>query len=560
MSTQLTVLRGSGGAPGIAIGAAWSYVVAQDTSHSLNSASDMPTAFSQLAAAQLRVAKRLLSLAEQLRAQGKEEEAAIFDAQEALVQDTALRKRVEERLSAGDALSTAIDSSIDEMSTLLAELDDPYLRERAADVRAIGQMLRSALNGAGNWLDTLPAGAIIVAADLTPAETAELPQDRVAGFATAYGGPTSHTAILARSLGIPAVVGLGADLLTVDSGTALVLDGDARTLTIAPDTVALATAQERQSELHHVREHRQHARTSLGATMDGHKVALWANIGRPEEASVALEAGAEGIGLFRSEFLFLDRRTPPNEDEQMAAYSATLDVMAGRPVVIRTLDIGGDKSLPYLPMPSETNPSLGTRGLRLCMRHPELFRTQLRALLRAALHGDLWVMLPMIATIEDLRWGRRQLTAAAAELTAEGIAHRPDPRLGIMVETPAAVAIADLLARESQFFSIGSNDLAQYTLAADRGASDLAAQYPGDSPAVLRLIGQTAAAARAAGIPVGLCGELGGDPNIAPVLVGLGLDELSMAPTLLPTIKERLANVTLPEAQQQARRACAWET
>ncbi len=237
-------------------------------------------------------------------------------------------------------------------------------------------------------------------------------------------------------------------------------------------------------------------------------------------------AGAEGIGLFRTEFLFLDRRAAPSEDEQFAAYRATLEIMAGRTVVVRTLDIGGDKPVPYLDLPPEPNPFLGVRGLRLCMRRPELFATQLRALLRAAPYGDLWVMLPMVATPEDLAWGRAQLRLAAESLDAEGIAHRADLRLGIMIETPAAAVTADLLAREAAFFSVGSNDLTQYTMAADRGAAELAARYPHDAPAVLRLIGQAAQAAARAGIPIGVCGDLAGTPEIAPALAGLGIAEL----------------------------------
>jgi phosphoenolpyruvate-protein phosphotransferase len=398
----------------------------------------------------------------------------------------------------------------------------------------------------------VPPGAIIVAPDLTPAETAELRGGSVAGFATAYGGPTGHTAILARALGIPAVVGLGAAVLDILDGTELILDGAAMLLIAAPDAQERASYTQRAADLHAERARRQILRDQPGQTADGRPIALWANIGHPDQARLALEHGAEGIGLFRTEFLFLDRNTAPSEQEQYNAYRKTLETMAGRPVVIRTIDIGGDKPLPYIDMPHEDNPFLGVRALRLCMRWPDLFATQLRALLRAAVHGDLWIMLPMVATLADLRWGRAQLQAVADALAAEGVEHRADVRLGIMIETPAAAVTADLLAREAAFFSVGSNDLTQYAMAADRGQADLAARYPHDATAVLRLIAQAAKAAKAAGIPIGVCGELAGVPAAAVLLAGLGLDELSMTPGSIPIVKERLRETTFEQAMALA--------
>ncbi|HWQ11524.1 MAG TPA: putative PEP-binding protein, partial [Roseiflexaceae bacterium] len=296
-------------------------------------------------------------------------------------------------------------------------------------------------------------------------------------------------------------------------------------------------------------------RDQPGRLADGYPVALLANIGRPEEARRALEQGAEGVGLFRTEFMFLDRDAPPGEEEQYAAYRETLAIMAGRPVVARTLDVGGDKVLRFLELPREPNPALGMRGLRLCMRHPELLQTQVRALLRAALHGDLRIMLPMVATPEDFAWGREAIRDAAGSLAREGEPHRADVPVGIMVETPAAVALAGRLAREAAFFSIGSNDLAQYTLAADRAVAELMARYAHTSPAVLRLIAQSVAAARRAGIPVSVCGELAASPAAAPALVGLGVQALSMSPEAIPAIKELLRDVSLAQARCLARQA-----
>ena len=544
-------LRGSGGAPGIAAGPA--FVYAPHALTSSHSASDMPSALALLARTQHEVAGRLGQRAEALRQRGQAREAAIFDAHGALVHDTALTTRVERYMAGGVALSQAIAAAVAEMTALLEGLGDEHLRERAADVRAIGEMLRATLSGGPRWVDAVPSGVIVVAHDLTPADTFDLRAANVAGFATAYGGPNGHTAILARSLALPAVVGIGPALLTLANDTPLLLDGTERTVLVAPAPAALQDAERRQVHARALRHSHQEAAPAL--LRDGHPVPLRANIGRPEEVQAAREAGAMGVGLFRSEFLFFDRPAPPGEEEQRAAYSATLRAFAPHPVVIRTLDVGGDKPLPYLPILNEPNPALGARGLRLCMRHPALFRTQLRALLRAAPDGELWVMLPMVASLEDFAWGREQLRAAADALAAEGVPHRADVRLGVTIETPAAAMLADVLARAAHFFSIGSNDLAQYALAADRGDGLLAASYPAASPAVLRLIAHAANAGRVANIPVALCGELASDPVIAPALVGLGVGELSMSAGLIAGIRERLAEVTLAEAEHIGRTA-----
>jgi multiphosphoryl transfer protein len=548
-----THLRGVGGAPGIVLGRAFCYL-ADDAAGPAAGDESQEAALERFAAAQAAAIERLNAVAEAQRAQGYEQEAGIFEFQALLVEDPALADAVARLVrDESQPLGAALDAALAQVRASIAALDDAYLRERAADVDAVGVEIRRALFG-GPSIASAPPGAIVVAADLTPAETVELPAG-VAGFATAYGGPTGHTAILARSRGIPAVVGLGAGALDIPDGASLILDGDESVLIVEPEAAERAEYERRSAEQDAARERRRALRDTPGQTADGHRVALWANIGRPDEARLALEQGAEGIGLFRTEFLFLDRSAPPSEDEQFAAYRATLETMAGHAVVVRTLDIGGDKPVPYIEMPREANPFLGVRGLRLCMRRPDLFAAQLRALLRAALHGDLWVMLPMVATPDDLAWGRAQLRAAAESLAAEGIVHRADVKLGVMIETPAAAVTADLLAREAAFFSVGTNDLTQYTMAADRGLGELAARYRHDAPAVLRLIGQAAEAAARAGIPIGICGDLAGVPDAAPLLAGLGVAELSMAPAAIPVVKERLRRVTLGEARAAARRA-----
>ena len=551
-----TELHGAGGAPGIALGRAFCYLPAQIDSQ-YSTYTDPAVALEHFSTAQAAAAAALNALAERLRQEAKADQAAIFEAQALLVEDAYLSDEVSRRLQEEHmSLIDAITATTAQMRADLEALDDAYLRERAADMDAIGSAILNALTGNSAGLGDIPAGAILVAANLTPAETAGLRSGSVAGFATAYGGPTGHTAILARALGIPAVVGLGEAALSISDGSALILDGDAALLITEPDTSQSAVYMARLKEQHDATQRRSALRELPGQLSDGHAVALWANIGHPDEVQHALENGAEGIGLFRSEFLFLDRRAPPDEREQYLAYRRTLEAMAGRPVVIRTLDIGGDKPLPYLDMPQEENPFLGTRGLRLCMRHSDLFHTQLRALLRAAVHGDLWIMLPMIATLDDLRWGRAQLQNAAQALRNESIVHRDGVRLGIMIETPAAAITADLLAAEADFFSVGSNDLTQYTMAVDRGLAELAAHYPHDAPAVLRLIAHAARAAHSANIPIGVCGELAALTSAAAILAGMGMAELSMAPRMIPIIKEHLHSISLPQAQGLARAAC----
>jgi phosphotransferase system enzyme I (PtsI) len=551
-----THFRGAGGAPGIALGRASIYTIEETPVQATDA--NPEAALERFAIAQSAAAAALRALAEQFRAEGKDEEAGIFDAQALLIEDDFVSDEVARQVrDEGAALESALDATISQMRAAIEALDDEYLRARAADMDAVGQIIRAQLRGSHahgtSILANLPQGAILIAADLTPMETATLRNGAVAGFATAYGGPTGHTAILARSLGIPATVGLGADILTISDNTELILDGDAALLIAAPDKAERVRYTQRADEQRAAHTRRQSLRDQAGRLADGYPISLWANIGSPSETQQALAHGAEGIGLFRTEFLFLDRDTPPSEDEQYTAYREVLEAMAGRPVVIRTIDIGGDKLIPYLQQPPEANPFLGVRGLRLCMQRPDLFQTQLRALLRASMHGNLWVMLPMVATPEDFAFGREQLRIAAATLTDTGVEHRDNVPLGVMIETPAAAITADLLAREAAFFSVGSNDLTQYTMAADRGLADLATRYPHDAPAVFRLIERAAEAAKRAVIPIGVCGELAAVPDAAVVLAGLGIAELSMAPAAIPIIKERLRETTLAEAQAVAR-------
>jgi phosphocarrier protein FPr len=439
-------------------------------------------------------------------------------------------------------------------------LDDAYQAARAGDVADVGRQVL--LNLLGQPLPTADWGepGILIATDLAPADTAQLSAHRVRGFATASGGLTSHSAILARTLGIPAVVGAGMGVSAIAEGTPILLDGDTGRIWLNPSAELRAEFVQRIETL---RRTRAHALADAGVpakTRDGRRVEVAANIGTLADARQAVEVGAEAVGLFRTEFLFLDRRNAPDEEEQYAAYVGAANILGSRPLIIRTLDVGGDKPLRYVRMEPEANPFLGRRGIRLCLARPDLFKVQLRAIVRAAAEHPVRVMFPMIATLEEFRAARALLLEAQAEVEQRG---RPAPQrlqTGMMVEVPAAAVCAEQFAAEVDFFSIGTNDLAQYTLAAERGNRHVAALLDALHPAVLQLIEKVVAAAHARGKWVGVCGELAGDAAAQPLLVGLGVDELSMHAPAIPRAKELVRGLDYTTARRLAELALTLES
>ena len=477
------------------------------------------------------------------------EEAAIFEAHQAILDDPELLEAAFVSIDTGKSAGRAWQDTIQTTAATLAGLADELLAARAADVRDVGNKVLRILAGVAD-ASVLPSQPVIlVAEDLAPSDTASLDTSRVLGFCTAIGGANSHSAILARALGLPAIVGAGSGLLALKNGLQAILNGDTGTLTLDPDPEALAAAKNLQEE-HQIRR-----TAELGAakepaiTQDGHRVEIVANIGSVADAKQALGFGAEGVGLLRSEFLFLDRADPPTETEQFKVYRDIAVALEGQPVIIRTLDVGGDKPLPYIPMPPEENPFLGVRGIRLCLGRPELLRTQIRAILRAAEFGRLRIMFPMVANVAEFSTARQIVEEVRAELKGPAI------ELGIMIEIPAAALLADVFAKEVDFFSIGTNDLTQYTLAMDRGHPQLSAQADGLHPAVLRLIDQTVRASHAAGKWTGVCGELGADPQAVPILVGLGVDELSVSVPAIPMVKAQIRSLSFSTAQRLAAEA-----
>ncbi|MEW6522718.1 MAG: phosphoenolpyruvate--protein phosphotransferase [Bacillota bacterium] len=489
-------------------------------------------------------------------AQESSEASEIFEAHRLILADPAFGEGVEERVKAGlEAPETAVLAVAQEQAAVLRSLDDEYLSQRAQDILDVGARLARVIAGQPTGPGEFPAepGSIVVAVDLTPSDTAGMNRAHVAAIVLAAGGKTSHTAILSRSLGIPAVVALG-DVSAITEGAKLSVDGDQGTVIVNPsleDERVHAEATRAQAAR---REELARLRDLPATTTDGHRVALWANISGPADVPLALDAGAEGVGLYRTEFLFIGRSQTPTEAEQFAAYRDVLQGMGGRPVVIRTLDVGGDKDLPYLNLPPEANPFLGYRAIRLCLDEEELFGTQLRALLRSAPHGDLRIMFPMVISVEELLACQKALAQAREELARAGV-EVPPVQAGIMVETPAAAVIGDALGKVCDFFSLGTNDLTQYALAVDRINERVSALYDPFHPGVVRLIARTIEHGHLAGIEVGMCGEMAGMALAAPLLVGMGMDELSMAPPDIPVVKEVIRSMSMETAKQAARDA-----
>lgn len=444
-----------------------------------------------------------------------------------------------------------LEEVITSFAGMFEGMEDPYMRERAADIRDVGRRLLANLSGVEiTSLADLTEEVVVVGDDLTPSDMAQLDREKVLGIATNTGGPTSHTAIMARFLEIPAVVGLGQVLEKVKTADMVVVDGSNGYVFINPPSEKLVFFEKAYQDCVVEREELKKLKDLPSETMDGHRVELAANIGKPKDLPRVLTWGADGIGLYRTEFLYLDRSDLPGEEEQFTSYKIVVEQMAGKPVIIRTLDIGGDKKLPYLSMPQELNPFLGWRGIRFCLDRPDVFKTQLRAILRASAFGKIRIMYPMISDITELREANNLVAQCKNELRAEGHSFDENVQIGIMVEIPSVAIVADIFAREVDFFSIGTNDLIQYTMAVDRLNDQISHLYQPYQPAVLRLIENVIAASHRAGIWTGLCGEMAGDVLAAPVLLGMGLDEFSMNPASITRVKKVIRSLTRESAHR----------
>jgi multiphosphoryl transfer protein len=545
-------LAGLPGAAGIAFGPARRFRSAAPEIPT-GSPGDPQAEWESLERALQQVRTEIGAVRESVAAGAGEYSAAIFDAHLLFLDDEALlgparRAVFEEGLNAAQAWHAAAEA----VAADYRSLDDEYMQARAEDLTGVARQVVAALVG-GAAPSSIVGSGIVVAADLTPADTASLDRELALGIATAAGSPTSHSAILARSLGIPAAVGLGESLLAVPEGTALLLDGDAGVVHVDPPEDLVAEYERRRTAREETAREARERAAEPAVTLDGQPIEVVANIGSPDDVAGAIENGAEGVGLLRTEFLFLERDSMPTEGEQYAAYKEIAQRLEGRPLVLRTLDVGADKPLPYLPAEPEANPFLGVRGVRLALARPELLETQLRAVLRAAAEYPLKVMFPMVATLDEYRQARSVLARAREELEQAGTTMSGELEVGVMIEIPAAALAAELFAPEVDFFSIGTNDLVQYTMAAERGNASVAGLADGLHPSVLRLIRIVADAAE--GKLVAVCGELASDPVAVPVLVGLGVTELSVNAPAIPAVKEAVRAVDRGAARTLADRA-----
>ena len=555
------ILRGNAVSPGVAAGPVYLYAPqAIHARHEFAGPEDAQAEQRAYATARSRAREQLHSLQQRL---GKEEaeKAAIFDAHLDLVDDEVIVEEIEaEILRHGRTAGFAVQSVYGRYAKVMAAMEDETMAQRAADLDDVAQRLLRLLYGLpGQDLSCLPGPVILVADDLLPSDTAAMDRANVLGIAAQKGGATSHSAIMARSWGIPAVLGIPGLLGQVQSGQTAVLDALEGTLNTTPNDAAQHEAQKKLAAWRKDAAEAQRFLNAPASTQDGVRVEIGLNLGNVSAQALAASPATDFVGLLRTEFLYLEASHMPTEEEQYAAYKKVLLEYAPRPVTVRTLDIGGDKTLPYFELPKEENPFLGQRALRLCFAHPQLLRTQFRAALRAAAHGSLWLMLPMVSGIEDFCRAKQMLEQARTELAAQGIGPLGEAKLGVMIETPAMVMMAPEIARRADFASIGTNDLCQYLTAADRMNPAVAPYCRATHPALYRAIAMAVRAFDQAGKPICVCGEMAGDPQAACALVGLGLRKLSMSASQLAKVKRALSRHTAVQLQRLAGEILACE-
>lgn len=547
------MLRGVAAAPGIAIGPVFHFKRQEISLDEVSSG--LVLDWERLQDALARAREQLENLNQQMIEKGLQAEAAIFDAHLGLLDDPELTDAVQTRIQKGQDALKAWKETIEDNAMVVATLNDPILSARADDLRDVGRRVLKLMVGADDKMDVLPDKPVIVVADeLSPSDTVSFNKELVLGFCIVNGGPTSHTAILARALGLPAIVSVNESVLKLENDSYIIVDGSDGSLTFNPSPEELQAAEQQRNQWIEKRRVALEQANVPAITADGHEVEVVGNAGSLTDAEKALKMGAAGIGLLRTEFLFLERTTAPTESEQFDVYRPIAETMGKLPVIVRTLDVGGDKPLPYIEMMREENPFLGERGIRLCLNRPELFRQQLRAILRASAHGNLLIMFPMVGDIEEYRQARKMLDELQTELNI------PRVSAGIMIEVPSAALMADVLAKEVDFFSIGTNDLTQYTLAMDRMHPALASKQDGLHPAVLRLIAKTIEGAHKHGKWAGICGELGSDPYAVPILIGLGIDELSVNVPSVPLVKAQIRGLNVSELRNLAQQALECST
>ena len=533
----MITIQGKGVSKGIAKGPLY-FFQRSDTTVTLKVVSDIEAEKARLAVAQEQSIRQLNALAEKCQEDAGEEMAVLFETHAMFVEDEdfveCITSLIDEKSCNAEY---AVEQAGIQFAAMFAAMDDAYMQARAADIKDVAKRILNNLLGVVDGGIRSDVPVILAADDLAPSETLQLDKSKILGFVTMGGSGNSHTAILARTMGIPAICGAGEALAEGYNGRVGYIDGETGQLIIDPDAMTQAALKEKYEKQQETKKLLETMKGQEDITLDGKKMLLYCNIGSPEDVAAVLANDGQGIGLFRSEFLYLSASDYPTEDEQFEAYRSVADAMNGKRVVIRTLDIGADKQVDYFDMKEEENPALGVRAIRICLNRPEVFRTQLRALYRASVYGKIAIMFPMITSVWEVKECKRACMSVMKELEAEGIPYDKDTELGIMIETPSSVFVAEELAKLVDFFSVGTNDLTQYTLACDRQANDLGKFYDPHHPALLRAIKMAADAAHKAGIWIGICGELGADISMLPTFLAMGIDELSVSPSAVLPVR-----------------------
>ena len=544
-------IQGKGVSTGVAIGPLYYYQRAKSTIRRFEVA-DTEAEWARFKAAQAKAIEQLGELAEKARAEAGDEAAMLFETHQMMAEDLDYEEAIQglindDRLNA----EAAVTDTAAQFAEMFATMDDAYMQARAADVKDVSGRIIGILTGVAQGGIDSPVPVILAADDLAPSETVQLDKSKILGFITEGGSGSSHTAILARTMGIPAIIGVGDQLKPEYEGREVIIDGGTGNVVIDADEDAKAYLLKKMDEQKKMREMLELLKGQPNETKDGQSIRIYCNIGSPDDVPAVLSNDAGGIGLFRSEFLYLNCDDYPSEDYQFEAYKKVLSDMGGKEVVIRTLDIGADKQIEYFNLPKEENPAMGNRALRICLNRPEIFKTQLRALYRASAFGKLGIMFPMVTSVWEVKEAKKMCERVKAELTKEGVPFSEDVEIGIMIETPAAVLMSDRLAKEVDFFSCGTNDLTQYTLACDRQNADLGRFYNPHHPAVLRALKMVCDNAHRNGVWVGICGELGADLELTETFLSIGIDELSVSPRAVLPLRQKVRETDVSACREK---------